>query len=1230
MRRSSPFLLAAALAFFLPPGTVSAGLTGVVSFETGGDIPIASVAPTDDGGFLVAGSCRTVPEAKSDLWIARLDAHRRTVWSRRYGGESLDEAGVKVRPLPDGDFVVVASILASRQGAWILRIDPNGDVVWQRKWGSDIGTDSPRGLAVDASGRIGVVVGKLGSTPFLLELTPGGELLGTKRLGGSIELEPGAIEANPAGGWILCGTGRSDVEARWLWLAAVTTDGSIRWSRAVRGRDEAEGGAILVQNQRILAAGAFRGAYWDEGGVAVFDLEGNLVEAVTSRWFLFGPLSFLAPLPGGSVLTGAGEDVASFDSGWAGRLLSLPGPAGALDERGCPDAVTLVDGRVGVVSSVESFGASVRGSLAVLPTIEGEGGCVSAWTCPQDQYSRCLLPPPEVDVADIEASASPWEGFFGDSNEPSFPIEFTATSACELVLGDPRSIPGSPVVGEEVRFEVGKSGFFPTGPLEWEIGNGIVHEDSPFVRFDSAGVVDVRVSYRNSHDSAERRFQVVVREPAAPPKVNAVDVPSCTSAGTEEYVSASYSEAARVEWDFGDGTTVVDSATRHHTWLAPGRYRVVFRATNGTGTTEVARLVDVGPARGNATFDGKVILPVVTRSPGLLGTFFRTELTLENVAPVPQAVAIHFVPGGSGGEAGRMARSIVLAPFEQVVIPDLLLDTFGIEQATGSLTIEPSKGKVLGGARIFNTDLRGSFGQRAEARPPGEALGEGETGHLPALEASEARRTNVGLTEVAGETVHVELVLFDAEGSELGRRTIALAPFEQMQLNGLFEALGAPEATGRAEIGVRDGAGKVLGWSSVVEATTGDAAYQPALRASEPGPWVVPAAASAPGLHGADWQSELLLANVSDGAIDARIDFFPKEGDGAAASRELSVGAGASVILDDVVRWLVGGSAVGALRIEGQAGLLVSSRTFTHDPAGGELYGQHVPELPSSKALRPGGRPFELPGLRSTVDFRTNLGLTNASDEAAAVELRIRNGSGEVVHEEQIDIPSGSLVQLVGPSWLPAGVDCDPCSVEVALSSTGGELHPWASIVDNRTNDPVLVPASPADIRGALLEGMVYETFDRFPVEGATVTVNGRSVTTDASGRYRFEGLPFGRKVRIEWSVPGEVEWKRTIEPFFARPRNIIDLPYYTDSPYEQWHIWWGIVRDVETGEPVRASVAGKATTADGNWLIDVWCCGSIWYDVIAPGYLTGSLEGRAFSSEFRELWLYRADSACP
>ncbi|MCU1349972.1 MAG: hypothetical protein JWO56_3002, partial [Acidobacteria bacterium] len=113
---------------------------------------------------------------------------------------------------------------------------------------------------------------------------------------------------------------------------------------------------------------------------------------------------------------------------------------------------------------------------------------------------------------------------------------------------------------------------------------------------------------------------------------------------------------------------------------------------------------------------------------------------------------------------------------------------------------------------------------------PVEAIGAGDPAlQILQVEQSEAYRSNVGLVEVTGHPVTVELTAFVPDTKTYPIIQVPLRANEFVQLNSLMTSLGYPIAyNARIQLRVIDGTGRVTAYASVVDNRTADPTYVPA------------------------------------------------------------------------------------------------------------------------------------------------------------------------------------------------------------------------------------------------------------------------------------------------------------------------------------------------------------------------------------------------------------------
>ncbi len=88
-----------------------------------------AVAPTSDGGFVLAGYTESFGRGGRDLYLVKIDATGNMVWSRTYGGPEDDTAKAVVQT-SDGGFLIggwTKSFGAQQEDMYVVKIDANGN-----------------------------------------------------------------------------------------------------------------------------------------------------------------------------------------------------------------------------------------------------------------------------------------------------------------------------------------------------------------------------------------------------------------------------------------------------------------------------------------------------------------------------------------------------------------------------------------------------------------------------------------------------------------------------------------------------------------------------------------------------------------------------------------------------------------------------------------------------------------------------------------------------------------------------------------------------------------------------------------------------------------------------------------------------------------------------------------------------------------------------------------------
>ncbi len=436
------------------------------------------------------------------------------------------------------------------------------------------------------------------------------------------------------------------------------------------------------------------------------------------------------------------------------------------------------------------------------------------------------------------------------------------------------------------------------------------------------------------------------------------------------------------------------------------------------------------------------VVAVAAHRPGVSGTAWRSDLQV--VAPGDHwaEVWVGLVPVGAQRPTWQR---FVLPPGGQLDRSDVVLRTFGLEQAAGPLLVASEQAVAV----ISRSSTETAAGTHGEVFP---GLGADEAVHrralLPMLEQDDAFRTNLGLTNLGAATITAEVELFDASGALLGTSEHEVEPLAWVQVDGILGP--GPVADAYAVVSCADPDACFLAYASLVEQRTGDPTLVlPARLSSEP--LLIPAVAHTPGAAGTFWRSAVEVANAGDASAEYRLELLAGE---SSSSRPFTLAPGQARRHPDVASALGVSGTAGLLVVPTRGAVAATSRTFTS--ASGGTVGQGVPALSTGRELAQGARAV-LPGLAESPGFRSNIGLANLADAELAVTVELYRGDGGLVGTLERSVPATSLLQLNRPfSWLGV-TELDGGYAVVTTTTPGSRWLAWASVVDTATGDPSFV-----------------------------------------------------------------------------------------------------------------------------------------------------------------------------
>jgi hypothetical protein len=250
---------------------------------------------------------------------------------------------------------------------------------------------------------------------------------------------------------------------------------------------------------------------------------------------------------------------------------------------------------------------------------------------------------------------------------------------------------------------------------------------------------------------------------------------------------------------------------------------------------------------------------------------------------------------------------------------------------------------------------------------------------------------------------------------------------------------------------------------------------------------IIPSVGHADGANNSKFQSDVRVTNTSTQVMKYQINFTPTGPGGTTAMKQtiIQINPGATTALDDILSSFFGvgasaanASAAGVLEIRPLTATtsaisstpsissitVASSRTY-NVTASGATYGQYIPAVPFAQFVGKSLDPLK-PNVLSiqqisqsrdfTSGYRTNIGLLEAAGQPADLNVSVFGKDGGLLGSFPVSLAAGEHRQIGG--FLAAhDIYADDARIEVQVTSDTGKVSAYASVIDNRTNDPLLV-----------------------------------------------------------------------------------------------------------------------------------------------------------------------------
>jgi len=170
---------------------------------------------TPEGGYILAGQTFSYGAGDSDVFIIKTDGQGDVIWQKAYGGSEFDLAN-SIAPTNDGGYIIAGeaeSFGAGDADCYLLKIDSDGNLEWSKVFGGD-NFDSAKSVVQTSDG--GYILtgytrsfGNGGEDFYLIKTDEQGNYLWAKTFGGNQDETAQSIKQTTDNGYILTGYTRS-------------------------------------------------------------------------------------------------------------------------------------------------------------------------------------------------------------------------------------------------------------------------------------------------------------------------------------------------------------------------------------------------------------------------------------------------------------------------------------------------------------------------------------------------------------------------------------------------------------------------------------------------------------------------------------------------------------------------------------------------------------------------------------------------------------------------------------------------------------------------------------------------------------------------------------------------------------------------------------------------------------------------------------------------------------
>jgi VCBS repeat-containing protein len=265
--------------------------------------------------------------------------------------------------------------------------------------------------------------------------------------------------------------------------------------------------------------------------------------------------------------------------------------------------------------------------------------------------------------------------------------------------------------------------------------------------------------------------------------------------------------------------------------------RVEVSVTSATGkVTAYASVLDntsndaqlVSPVTSNQAGSAKYVLPGVADQNTATGKT-QSDVRLFNTSssPVTATLALHV-----DGSANTLTKDVTIAAGQVQTLDNVVQSLFGVTNV-GSAALHVTTAapvNLIATAKTYTQQTAGSIGQFISSVTPQQAITLNSR-PLQLLQVEESNRvsTDVGVAEISGKSVDLEVTIIPQDAKVAAKTTVSLAANEFRTMKQLLKSLGAESSyNARVTVKVVGGTGSATAYASTTDLATRDTTFIPA------------------------------------------------------------------------------------------------------------------------------------------------------------------------------------------------------------------------------------------------------------------------------------------------------------------------------------------------------------------------------------------------------------------